>query len=121
MSTIICRVGFCKACFDANRPHKDSVFLVYGSYREKYYARTAMRSGTRGYTPHLFILNHVTKANVCVVEKVCAMCGCGVEYRPSKAGMVYGVIPDKWAVDYFSIADWNALLMDMKRDRQYTL
>lgn len=119
MSTIICRVGFCKACFDASRPHRNSIFLVYGSYREKYYARTAMRNGTCGYTPHLFILKQVTKDNVCVVEKVCAMCGCGVEYRQSKAGMIYGVISDKWEVTYLEIKDWNALVTDMKRDVQY--
>lgn len=122
MATIICRPGFCQACYDAHRPHRDSIFLAYCSHRQKYCAKTSTRSGVIGFTPHIFILHTVTRDNICVVDKICSMHGCGVGERPSKnGGFLYGAIPDKWETTYMSIKDWNALLLLMKRDPQYHL
>lgn len=120
MGTIITRTAFCPVCERENRPWKGTLFLVYGSYRGDYYVRAAMRSGTVGFTPHLFILKKVGNNKMCEIETICAIHGCGIEYRHSKDQhkMVYGAIPSKWKTIFLPVADWNALIR-LKRDNQF--
>lgn len=123
MSTIITRVGYCPICANEHRPRRGNVFLVYGSFRGKYYTREAMRDGTEGYTPHMFILNRVTKDNICIIETVCCMHGCAVQckYSTEKHIEVYCVIKDRWETIFMSTPDWNALVLGMKRDKQWQI
>jgi hypothetical protein len=119
MGIVITRTAFCPICEQESRPWKGILFLVYGSCRDGYYVRKAIRGGIRGYTPHLFILKSVIGSN-CEVETVCCIHGCCVKYRYSKEShsMVYGVIPDKWGTQLMPITDWNALVLN-KRDSQF--
>lgn len=123
MSTTITRVGYCPICAQEHRPKKGNTFLVYGTSREGYYVREAIRSGVEGYTPHLFILRKVTIDNVCVISTVCCLHGCSVDcrYSTEKHTLVYCVIENKWETIFMSTRDWNSLLLHMKRDKQYTL
>lgn len=122
MSTIICRVGFCKACFDAKRPYRGMEFVVYGSFRKSYDTRKALRPGTVGYVPHIYVLQDHSKKDLAIVSKVCCVCGCGSAYRLSadRKVMLLRPNPDKWEITFMPMSDWHAL-MDLKRDRQYTL
>jgi hypothetical protein len=122
MSITICRVGFCKACFDAKRPYRGAEFVVYGSFRKSYDTRKAMRPGTIGYTPHIFVKHDHSKGDICTISKVCCMCGCGCSYRLSADNKVMLLRPvvDKWEIIFMPMSDWNALV-DLKRDRQYHL
>jgi hypothetical protein len=121
MATIISRVSYCPYCAAEKRPHKGSLFLVHGSYRDGYYVREAMRSGISGYVPHLFILKQVTPTLTVLVDRVCGMYCCGVEHRKNEKGVyVYGVVPTKWEEIEMPIKDWNGLV-NFKRDAQYQL
>lgn len=122
MGTVITRTAFCPTCEKESRPWKGAMFLVYGSYRGDYYVRVATRNGIAGFTPHLFILKRVGSTGYCEVETICAIHGCGVEYRHSKDQhkMVYGCRPDQWHSILMTIADWNALTRN-KRDKQYLI
>lgn len=77
-----------------------------------------MRDGTAGFTPHLFILNQVTKDHVCIVSMVCSMYDCGVEKITRKEKCLYGVKQDSWQTIFMPIEDWNALVT-FKREKQY--
>jgi hypothetical protein len=88
---------------------------VYGSYRESYYTRTALKDGIRGITPTIFILKQVTSQNVCIVDTLCGICG--IEKKPD--GM-YGSNPQKWKTIFLSIADWNGLI-SYKREPCFTI
>lgn len=120
MGTVITRTAFCPTCEKESRPWKGIQFLAYGSYRGGYYVRDATRNGIVGFTPHLFILRQVGNKGFCEVDTICAIHGCGVEYRHSKEQhkMVYGANPDKWRTVLMTIPDWNGLLTS-KRDPQY--
>lgn len=107
MATIICRTGYCPVCESESRPHKGSIFVPYGGFREKYYDRTAIRNGVKGFTPHIYILKQVTSNGVCIVETWCTLTNCRL-FRKSEN-------------IFISIKDWNALVADFKRDPQYHL
>jgi hypothetical protein len=116
MGTVISRVGYCGLCASQGRPHKGSLFLVHGTYRDAYYVREAMRDGIRGYVPMTYILQKVCRDGTCVVHFACGMHGCGVEYDSQKRS--YSVNMMSWKVCHISISDWNALV-GYRRDAQY--
>lgn len=114
MATVITRTGYCEKCAAQQRPFKGNLFLAYGTHRAAYYVRSAKTTGIPGYVPHLFILKDIVN-NICYVEKICCMYGCGVEIRSDDK---YAAKKDDWLPIEMSIIDWNSLLMS-NRDGQY--
>lgn len=115
MATVITRTGYCDQCAAHQRPFKGNLFLAYGTYRAAYYVRSAKTTGIPGFVPHLFILKDIVN-NICHIEKICCIYGCGVEILPDEK---YHAKRDGWQPLEMSVNDWNALLMSNRDDQYY--
>lgn len=110
MANIITRIGYCPICANLRNPRTGQQFLAYGSTHHEYHILEAQRNGCIGYVPHIYKAK-VIGSNV-VVEKSCAMYGCGVDRRWEKRGgyeywfyFVKGFKKEMWTLE-----TWNALV-----------
>lgn len=113
MQHIITRVGHCPLCVLTKSPRTDQAFLAYGSTSKKYNVLYAERNGRIGYTPHIY-KGKIVGDNV-IVEKVCAMYGCGVDRKPEIDHWFYFTKSDAWTREIWTLKTWQALI-DLKHN-----
>ncbi len=117
METILCRIGYCPHCVKEGSPHTNQVFLVYGSTTNDYKAiKASWTPRFPGFTPHIYKPKLVGE-NV-IVQRVCAMNGCGVYPQVTQDGVMYLIDQKLWIREIYTIQQWNSLVM-WKRDYQY--
>lgn len=116
--TTLSRVCFCEQCYKGYKPQKGQLFLVHGTHG--FHVRSAIRNGTRGYSPHVIRLVKTIGENV-VYEKRCGIHFCGVilEYKETKNDFVFDYLGE-WQRGIISIQEWNAWVQ-YKNDPQYQI
>lgn len=115
--TTITRVGFCEACFKAQRPRTDNFFVARGT--NGWHIMQAKRIGNIGYTPHLYRLIKVIGENV-VYEKMCTMHSCGTDIYYDSLSQNYKFLLGKWERGMMTLSDWNSL-QKYKHDKDYQI
>lgn len=112
---IICRVGYCKTCANLRNPRTGQIFLAYGSTRKNYFVVKAERNGIIGFVP--FIYKAKFNGQNVIIEKSCAMYGCGVERRLEKSnGYNYWFYYVKeFTREIWTLETYNALVL-LKHD-----
>jgi hypothetical protein len=103
-------VGYCSKCFKEERPHSQDQFLVFGATSQSYQGRVALRTGRKGFTPHLYEYDRLIKGIV-YFKKLCCMCDCGA-YLATYQEKTYIYTKDEaWIDEYTTLANWNALCL----------
>lgn len=74
MGTIICRIGFCEACFKEKRAKTNQKLLLFGSSSNALKAVLANHNGRTGFVPHLYKLGKVVDDKI-FYQRVCCICG----------------------------------------------
>lgn len=109
--SIICRIGFCPICAKEGRPQINQIFLAFGSTSNDYHVLKAECNGYRpGYCPHIYKAK-INGENV-IVEKSCAMYGCGVDKKIKyQDGHGYDYYYVKgFNREIWTLETWNALV-----------
>ena len=113
MKTIVCRVGYCKSCYDAGRPKTDNLYAVKGSsgWHVHIIEYAAPHTNPVGFVPHIFQLEKVVKEEV-HYTKTCGMhsCGISISYDEDKNPQ-YGIHFKNQQKGIMTIANWNALIL----------
>ncbi len=115
--TVLCRVGFCQACYDRDRPQKGQRFVTIGRGRQRYLIREVKRIGQRGFTPQIIERISTTNGKV-EFHSYCAMENCGVVFIKKNDEFELHTINE--VVKILSVKDWNALV-NYTGDKQYLL
>lgn len=110
---IITRIGYCPECAKKHFPFKGQIFLPFGSTSDDYKPKKAKKSGIYGFVPTTYCLIEKLKHNKVLIEKSCAMLGCGIE-REDKHGVPWYVYT-KFQKEIWSVQRWNSLVL-LKRD-----
>jgi hypothetical protein len=83
--SVITRTMFCEECYEANRPNKQTLYVVYGSGRKEHILYLHIGEVPKiniGFTPHL-ISNSITYVNTKGIfvkaKSVCSIVGCGLK------------------------------------------
>lgn len=115
--TIITRVGFCEACFKAQRPRTDNFFVAMG--KNGWHIMQAKHIGNIGFTPHLYKLIKSIGQNI-IYEKMCSMHDCGTEVYWSQQHQNYRFDLGSWEKGMMLLSDWNSL-QKYKHDEDYQI
>ncbi len=103
--TPITRTAFCQHCFRKGHPKTGDKFLVFGSDRQFFFVKKAVRAGKLGYTPHIFIYQGLNSAGKLKIISYCAMIGCDVEREKKNSMVAIGK-----EINYMTFKNWNALV-----------
>lgn len=106
----ITRTAYCPQCAQLSRPLSGDFFLLHGRDSKTYRVEQCdhhVSGKVVGYTPHLFTKLKVDNGMV-VVQKVCAMNGCGVVLYETKEGFEFTIRYQ--SIYAMTVKDWNALV-----------
>jgi hypothetical protein len=106
---IVTRIGYCDECAKKHFPFKGQVFLPFGSTSGDYHMLKAKKNGLYGFVPTTYCLIEKLKDNKVLIEKSCAMLGCGIECRDKHGVPWYSYIEFKKEI--WSVKRWNGLVL----------
>lgn len=107
--TMITRVGFCPKCFKETRPKTGNQFIAFGGKSNTFKGMTALHSGRKGFTPHIYEFQRLEGKTI-YYSKICCMVGCGA-YLAEQKDKKFIYLNDDLCIDgYMDIDDWNALV-----------
>lgn len=110
MSTIICRVGFCEACFQEKRAKTNQKLLLFGTTTNALKVVLAVHNGRAGFVPHLYRLKKVEEQKV-YYQRLCTICGAyNEEDEDGKKWLCLD--EEKWSGWIrTSLSNWNSLVL----------
>lgn len=111
-NNVLTRQMYCERCAKAQRPHRDSRFVVCGD--SGFHLRQVDRfvpHKLRGFTPHLVSAYKMLDDKTLAYSRVCCLVGCGVTLQqdPKDRNKIVFAYR-KVSYEQMLVTDWNALV-----------
>lgn len=114
MKIDLCRTQYCPICAANGRPYMGDVFVLYGRTSGNILideCQDRVKARDYGFTPHLLtILDRDLKNKQVVIEKVCAMHGCGITLYETDEEENYEFVVNRKSITLLSLKQWNDLV-----------